>query len=237
VGWAVAGLVVLSAGGAALVARDSGDAGRVGEIQVNMSEAFPSSELRDWASFSDGYVVVRVTGEERYDDRGPEARAVDEGAIGRRVTMQVLEVLWARPDGEPIPRTLTFDGFGWVRSKGRDLRMKAEAAGDLNTGETYAFPVIYLPETGVWGPLSITTVVPVGADGLLRPGNLGAGAEVGFPGLSAITGKTPADAAGILRSTRPYPGLQGLRGLERIARGRGLDLGVIRENNGLPAQP
>jgi len=203
------------------------------QIAVHLTEVFPSADLRDWVSYSDAFVVVDVTKESRFQDWGPEALAADEGAVGRRLSMTVVDVPWARSGGRRVPPVLNFDGLGWVRSGGRELRMRVYGGGDLALGRRYAFPVVFVPELNQWSPLSLTAVLPVDDSGVLRPTDVTRDTPQSFPARATVNGRTAAEVGDLLKRTPEYPGLDGLGGLERVARGTGASLEDVRAINGL----
>jgi hypothetical protein len=205
------------------------------QIPVEAAETFTSSTLTDWVSIADSVVQVRVVDETRYDSSTPEERARGEGLVGRRVSVNVVETLWQRPDGSPTPALMQFDTLGWLRKGTREVRMVARGGGRLDEGRSYIFPAVYLEEERLWAPLTSTSVaeLDLASGRVLSDPNLPKGA---YPARDAIAGKSLSDLKALLNTTPQSPGLAGLDPLERQVKLHGGSLAQVRQSRGLPAR-
>lgn len=232
--WLVIAALSALCGGLAIlfVALNSRD-GQSPFITIQTSETFGAETAREWVSFADAVVHVRIVAEERFDLRDPEAIDADEGMINRRVTADVAEVLWIRAGGSTPPAKMTFGTLGWVRSNGRELRMRKEGGGTLDVGKEYVFPAVYLAEENTWAPLTSDSVLPVIGRRIGSPAALAPGLVP--PIRSQLVDRDVDSVNAIMKDTEPYPGLEGLDPLERAVKVYGGNLKSLRQARGLPA--
>jgi hypothetical protein len=190
-----------------------------GEVVVGIAEeAFPSSSLADWVSYSVKVCSVTVIEEEEI----PPPETVyqrREGYIGRRIRVRVDGTLWVS-DGAVTPGidrsadTLAIVVGGWVVRNGVRYRFALERSPRLEVGGAYILPLTTLlrpvsPTSpsgpaleAQWGPLSVATVIANSSS----PIALGDVADRGQSSFAAELSKLPVEAlAAELNRTEPHP--------------------------------
>lgn len=112
------------------------------------SSAFPAETLRDWVTYGDHLLLVRVTGEQALPQT---AEHLDSNRIWRRVTVTTESVLWSRPgEDDQAPRTQTWETIGWITAWWRKPIREPDRFGQpsLLPGETSLLMVSEVPGAG-----------------------------------------------------------------------------------------
>lgn len=197
------------------------DHGEPMSVSGNGSGRVPAESLRDWVSYADAVVIGRV---ERDIVSPPTKEEVEigEGLIGRDVVVDVEQVLWARPQGERPPSSLTFTTFGWVYKKDRTTPMVVEGTDRLAVGRSYLIPIALFPDLG-WSPIDAATTVPFEGGRTQVP--KGDGAQI--PAFRDVDGRTGAEITRVIRAAEPYPAAIANAALDPDAR-----LRAVREQEG-----
>ncbi|KHL17758.1 UNVERIFIED_CONTAM: hypothetical protein LK11_09980 [Mumia flava] len=109
-------------------------------------EAVPSGSLQDWVGTADYVVAATVTGERRLTSPTSETESSsDGGLVGRDVTLQVSDVIWAAPAAKPAaPTTFRMPGFGWLRSAaGAETEVAPRGGSRLEVGQDYVLALTW----------------------------------------------------------------------------------------------
>ncbi|MBM9460756.1 hypothetical protein JK386_12650 [Nocardioides sp. zg-536] len=101
------------------------------------SEAWPSWTWNEWAAWSDVVVLADVTSESE-EGTYSAADGSGESTIGRKVTVKVGDVLWARDSAFAVGDRVDVSAAGWVDRPGeKRVRIALETAPRLEVGRTY----------------------------------------------------------------------------------------------------
>jgi len=159
--------------------------------------AIPYESLQDWVSYADAVVVARVTGESEVPPTKEEVDA-GEGVIGRRVGVDVEQVVWRRdPPAPTAPDHLTFDTWGWA-FKGDARRPMGDGSTRLEVGHRYLMPIANTELDG-WSPINPATVTPYEEDHIVP------NARVALDSVSSLEGQSIDAIHGQLEQVAPYP--------------------------------
>ncbi|WP_165986498.1 hypothetical protein [Streptomyces sp. YIM 98790] len=153
---AVAGLFVLAVAGIAAVAVVSvwpdgdPDAGDGSVVTGAADERVPSWTDTDWVTYADHVAVVSVASE---TDLAPsrEEREIGEGLIGRRVRVQIEDVLWSREKAPAVPDGVEFTAAGWFFEGDGRRAFAMESSPRLELGHSYIIALARYSDG--WGPL------------------------------------------------------------------------------------
>ena len=119
------------------------------------SERFPSETISDWKSYADHLVVYQVA-DERQLEPDAETAARGEGAIGRKVTVKIEDVLWSASGAPNLPVSLEMSATGWALHDGEKIPMLVEGAPRAEVGDRILAPLFRLEDPGTmeWGPVA-----------------------------------------------------------------------------------
>jgi hypothetical protein len=82
-------------------------------------DRLPNATAADWVTYADYVVVVSATSERALPPARTETER-GEGVIGRKVGLEVKQVLWSRKGAaQPAPRSWEYNASGWVFSDGK----------------------------------------------------------------------------------------------------------------------
>ncbi|WP_110208120.1 hypothetical protein [Nocardioides daejeonensis] len=138
----LAAVAITIAGWSALGAGDTGPAQSNTALSqpdvrlVEGLESVRSNTLVDWVNVADHVVTVRVIDEEPIQAASPAEASL---SVGRKVTMEVSDVLWSsRSTSRPAPTVFTTSEMGWAyRSDGTLIEEALRASSRLEVGEDY----------------------------------------------------------------------------------------------------
>lgn len=164
--------------------------------------AFPEDTVRDWVTYADRVITVRIQSEGR---REPTEEGVRLGrrSTHRKVTWTRQAVLWANParPAEDAPSTLTTSGGSW--SSQRDGAHPEAFGGDpiLFVGHTYLAVLTHSASGEARAREWITMAMLPFDDGRVGDGERYRGWQGQAELLDAVWGKTGDEVAALLRRT------------------------------------
>jgi len=165
-------------------------------VSVQADEAFPSSTVRDWATYGDALVVVQVKSE-RYEEQGDEILQYGEGVQNRTVALGLEgEPLWTRQNSPALPTDVAVLTAGSMYKNGNTVPYVLPGEPRLEVGKTYMMLMSFFQ--GEWAYVTGTPTLVVG--GVLVPSELQNQAWTATAGL-----KTPAQVAEQIVEVGPDP--------------------------------
>ena len=201
--------------------------GGLGPVSGEAQGVLPYGSLQDWVSYADAAVVVRVAGAKEIPP-SKDITSTGEGLVLRDLTVEVEEVLWARPGAKPAPEEFTYSATGWALHE--EKRREMDVGEPAEVGKRYLIPIAHFVETPTYGKsgwmgLSSNTTYPI-VDGRVR---LDEHNSEGLSDATAIGGKTTKQIAALLARTVPDPraaekaALDPVSRYQEVAGGRNLD--------------
>lgn len=170
------------------------------------SEAFPADTAQDWVTYGDYLVELRAVSEETLQPDENELFE-GEGMFRRQFTLTVEKVWWSRPGVKhPAPTRHKEVSGGWEFKNGNlNRRHRVKDPNQLQVGQDYLVIFTHDSELAAeggaewWGFGRLPLV----------DGKLGGVEQVRDYGTQPIfrqlRGRTPAEAAALLKATRPDP--------------------------------
>ncbi|MET9246167.1 hypothetical protein [Nonomuraea sp. NPDC003709] len=87
-------------------------------VMAEGDDRLPSITATDWVTYADHVVVVNATSEQTIPPAQIEIER-GEGLIGRKVNLEVKEVLWSREDAaQTAPKGWEYNASGWTFTEG-----------------------------------------------------------------------------------------------------------------------
>ncbi|WP_304451492.1 hypothetical protein [Nocardiopsis sp. YSL2] len=118
-------------------------------LMAATSDIKPNSSVRDWVTYADHVVQVRVA-EEEHLPADPVAIERGEGAMGRRVTLDVQRVLWSSEDApRPAPDSYEIGTWGSSFTDGNiddPVPTAAQGHARVEVGHTYIKAIFWEAE-------------------------------------------------------------------------------------------
>lgn len=109
-------------------------------------DRLPSTTASDWVTYADHVVVVTAGPEQAGRPTQTEVER-GEGLIGRKIALQVKDVLWSRPGAaQPAPKAWDYNATGWVFADGDQQARKPVALHDrprVETGHQYILAIAW----------------------------------------------------------------------------------------------
>ena len=172
------------------------------------------SSVRDWVTYADKVVLVRVISEQRLKPSEDEV-AAGEGYLPRQITVQIVRTLWAQPSAtRDLPQTVSWLQGAWLFGKGEpERRLVSDADGAWGeVGRDYvaalAFSGFGPTESALkakfWGSL---TMIPA-QDGVVGRGEKGVASAPAGSLRASADGLSVDALAGLLTAAQPYPAAQ-----------------------------
>ena len=122
-------------------------------VSIEAKHSIPVTELADWVSYGDAVVVVSITSE-RDQPMSAEQEKTGEGALDRRVTMEVEDVVWTRPGADRPPEVMEVLATGWLLHDGERKPYTLDNLPRLTVGHEYLMPLADFDEAG-WDTMSM----------------------------------------------------------------------------------
>jgi len=139
-------------------------------------DRLPSATATDWVTYADHVVIVSATSERALPPSRTEMER-GEGLIGRKVGLEVKEVLWSRKGAaQPAPRSWEYNATGWVFSDGKLEDRQPLALRErprIESGHQYVLAIAWegprcsdgdTPEPGRWMGLGEGSELPFDGD-------------------------------------------------------------------------
>ncbi|GAA3692062.1 hypothetical protein GCM10022224_067150 [Nonomuraea antimicrobica] len=145
-------------------------------VMAHADDRLPSITAADWVTYADHVVVVNAVSEQRLPPAQIEIER-GEGLIGRRVDLQVKEVLWSR-DGapHPAPQSWAYNASGFTFNDGDTSALSPvalEGRPRIEAGHQYILAIVWEdarcsegdePEPGRWLGLGEGSELPYDGD-------------------------------------------------------------------------
>lgn len=183
-----------------------------GTVTAMDAESLPFESLTQAVTYGDYAAVVRVAG----DDRSAAVSAGDMRVTNRRLSLEVVDVLW---DAGRIaaPEAVVITYGGWVGADGeQERRMVGEANSTWpEIGDEYVGVFVHFD--GEPGLLNSAAFFRVDDDGVLVAAEHHHRADL-------LAGSTPRDVATILASTPPVEGADELSHLGAVEKYQRLEV-------------
>lgn len=141
-------------------------------VWASALDRYASDTVNDWATNADAVADVSVVDETALPPTDSEVSR-GEGLIGRRLNLQINDVLWDNPGTDAtLPKTIELKAFGWTfKGNGADrttARLAARDTSRLEVGHRYVMGLVLLPaecsgnETNpaAWASIGSSGVVP-----------------------------------------------------------------------------
>lgn len=157
----------------------------------------PSGTLEDLVTYADEVAVVEVV-----DDEVVEYDAPNDGLDlerGRKVTIDVDEVVWTAPQQRDVPSSVTFTTRGWVGGDPSEGPLPSCDQPALEVGQRYLVGMVEY-RAGDWAPMTGPFVLEVDEAGTVD------GVVADGP-LSPYDGATPEDVGAALAEVEPDPAI------------------------------
>ncbi|MEV6030196.1 hypothetical protein AB0L65_03550 [Nonomuraea sp. NPDC052116] len=146
---------------------------------VELTEAddrLPSTTATDWVTYADHVVVVNAASEQTIPPNQTDVER-GEGLIGRKVSLEVKNVLWSREGAaQPAPKEWEYYATGWTFTN-RDVNNPTVLAGEgrprIEPGHQYILAIAWegprcaegdAPEPGRWMGLGEGSELPFDGD-------------------------------------------------------------------------
>lgn len=207
---AIAAVTALSLiAGAVWLASDSADprvSGHSGDgtegASAEGSARWPSERVRDWTGYADQFSLVTVLEEKELPPQPGADPRVDDGYVGRQVTLRVDRTFWRRAQAPGYAEggtTVPVKALGWLRQEGGELvPFNVRGGPRIEVGQRYLIPLTR--HDGGWSPVGHGAILT------LQGGTVSSEVE-GEPsaGARALKGKTIEEAGRIVAETPPDP--------------------------------
>jgi len=172
------GVAAIAVAGIGLAtARSTEDASALPQVVLgDGDDRLPSATATDWVTYADHVVIVSATSERALPPSRTETER-GEGLIGRKVGLEVKEVLWSRKGAaQPAPRSWEYNATGWVFSDGKLEDRQPLALRErprIESGHQYVLAITWegprcsdddAPEPGRWMGLGEGSELPFDGD-------------------------------------------------------------------------
>nr|WP_152992337.1 hypothetical protein [Nonomuraea pusilla] len=160
---------------AGLAAADAADGPPQRERVVALAhgdDRLPSTTATDWVTYADHVVVVSATSEQPVPPTRTDVER-GEGLMGRKVGLEVQNVLWSRPDAaRPAPEAWEYNATGWTFTDGNldnPTVLAMEGRPRIEPGHRYILAIAWqgprcaegdAPEPGRWMGLGEGSELP-----------------------------------------------------------------------------
>lgn len=138
-------------------------------VWVSTLDRYASESAKDWATNADAVADVTVMAETQLAPAESEVSR-GEGLLGRRITVQVNDVLWDNPRTRAeLPRTIELNAFGWTfkGDETRTTRLAGRGTSRLEVGHRYVMGVVLLPAECSADEVNPATWAPIGGNGVV----------------------------------------------------------------------